>query len=282
MDVLTNSYYFPLYSALGYFALVFALGEVARILTAKYVSSRGNNQLFLYELIGTIQMCTCVYENGIIFKNYGFPAIFLCVALLLTAGGIFNRGAMTNCAPIFEQFVFGNLGSSKFITILSAQLIGAAFASKLAYLIWNLTSGMSTAHLENASNMECVLQYKQTAGVVIGFEIIGAFVVRLVVAQLASRPALIKLIPFAISAYLTLALYIVGVPGLNPIVATARLYGCQGIDNSSFMILYWICPVIGWLAGAYVVGQPSVAKKTAKQVKAEKKQKKAAADKKSD
>uniref|UniRef100_A0A1I7UFZ1 Aquaporin n=1 Tax=Caenorhabditis tropicalis TaxID=1561998 RepID=A0A1I7UFZ1_9PELO len=280
MDVLTNEYYFPLYSALGYFALVFGLGEIARILTAKYVSNRGNSQLFLFELIGTIQMCTCVYENGVIFKNYGFPAIFLCVALLLTAGGIFNRGALTNCAPIFEQYVFGNLSSSKLLTILSAQLIGATFASKFAYLIWNLTSPYSAAHLENANNLECILHYKQTAGIVIGFEIIGAFVVRLVIAQLVARPALIKLIPFAISAYLTLALYVVGVPGLNPIVATARLYGCQGIDGSSFMILYWICPVIGWLAGAYVVGQKKPAKKTAKEVKAEKKLK--AAAKKSD
>ncbi|KAF1764830.1 hypothetical protein GCK72_004780 [Caenorhabditis remanei] len=271
MDPASSEYYFPLYSALGYFALVFGLGEVARILTAKYVSSRGNSQLFLYELIGTIQMCTCVYENGIIFKNYGFPAIFLCVGLLLTAGGIFNRGAWTNCAPIFEQFIFGNLGSTKFITILSAQLIGATFASKFAYLIWNLTAPYSSAHLENASNLDC-----QTAGIVIAFEIVGAFVVRVVVAQLLARPALIRLIPFAISAYLTLALYIVGVPGLNPIVATARLYGCQGIDTSSFMILYWFCPVLGWLAGAYVVGQKGPAKKTSKEAKAEKKLKAAA------
>ncbi|PIC43189.1 hypothetical protein B9Z55_004006 [Caenorhabditis nigoni] len=277
MDALTNEYYFPLYSALGYFTLVFGLGEISRILTSKYVSSRGNSQLFLYELIGTIQMCTCVYENGIIFKNYGFSAIFLCVGLLLTAGGIFNRGAWTNCAPIFEQFIFGNLGSSKFITILSAQLIGAAFASKVAYLIWNLTAPYSAAHLENASNLDCVLHYKQSAGIVIGFEIIGAFVVRVVVSLLLNRPALIKLIPFAISAYLTLALYIVGVPGLNPIVATARLYGCQGIDNTSFMILYWFCPVLGWLAGAYFVGQKGPVKKTAKEVKAAKKEKKAAA-----
>ncbi|CAA88476.1 Putative aquaporin-10 [Caenorhabditis elegans] len=280
MEAVSSEYYFPLYSALGYFALVFGIGEIARIITAKYVSPRGNSQLFLYELIGTIQMCTCVYENGIIFKNYGFPAIFICVALLLTAGNIFNRGAMTNCAPIFEQFVFGNLGSSKFLTILSAQLIGATFASKFAYLIWNITAPYSTAHLENASNLECILHYKQTAGIVIGFEIVGAFVVRIVVAQLLARPALIKLIPFAISAYLSLALYVVGVPGLNPIVATARLYGCRGIDNSSFFILYWFCPVLGWLTGAYVVGQKSPSKKSAKDVKAEKKAK--AAAKKSD
>ena len=48
------------------------------------------------------------------------------------------------------------------------------------------------------------MNFQQTAGIVIAFEIVGAFVVRVVVAQLLARPALIRLIPFAISAYLTL------------------------------------------------------------------------------
>uniref|UniRef100_A0A8R1DQK8 Aquaporin n=1 Tax=Caenorhabditis japonica TaxID=281687 RepID=A0A8R1DQK8_CAEJA len=245
-------------------------------LTAKFVSPRGNSQLFLYELIGTIQMCTCVYENGVIFKNYGFPAIFLCVSLLLTAGGIFNRGALTNCVPIIEQYYYNNVSSSKLLTVLTAQLLGAVFASRVAYAIWGLTAAYSTVHFENANNLDCVLQYKQAAGIVIGFEIAGAFLVRVVISHLAIRPSTVKLIPFAISAYLTLALYIVGVPGLNPIVATARLYGCQGIDNNSFFILYWICPIVGWLMGSHFVAKTTTGKKSAKESKAEKKQKAAA------
>ncbi|CAI2326823.1 unnamed protein product [Caenorhabditis sp. 36 PRJEB53466] len=253
MSEASSEFYYPLYSALGYFAFVFGVGEISRILAAKY--TKGNAQLFLYELIGTIQMCTCVYENGVIFKNYGFPAIL----------------SLTNCAPIIEQYYYNNCSSTKLLTVLTAQLIGATFASKFAYAIWNLTAAYSTAHFENAAQLDCVLQYKQSAGVVIGFEIAGAFLVRVVVAYLAARPSLAKTIPFAISLYLTAALYIVGVPGLNPIVATARLYGCQGIDNHSFLVLYWICPIVGWILGSHFVGTAGPVKKSSKEAKAEKK-----------
>ncbi|CAI5440690.1 unnamed protein product [Caenorhabditis angaria] len=269
MERLSDPYFYPLYSALAYYSAVFAIGELARFLVTKYVSPRGNSQLFAIELIGTIQMCTCVYENGIIVKNYGLNAFFIVVGLLLTAGGIFNRGALTNCVPIIEDFFYSACSSSKFLAILTAQLIGASFASKCAYFIWNWTSQYSQSHLENALNTTCILQYKQSAGIVIAFEIFGAFAMRILIAKIAARPSLRKTIPFVVSLYLTAALYIIGVPGLNPIVATARLFGCQGIDNHVFVILYWICPVVGWLGGAHFVRNSAVTpvKKSSKKSK---------------
>ncbi|CAD6192273.1 unnamed protein product [Caenorhabditis auriculariae] len=254
MDVfhgtLDQPHLYPLYTAISFYAAVFVIGEISRVLVDKFITRRGSSHDFLIELIGTIQMCTCVYENGIIVKHYGLNGFFVVVGLLLTAGGVFNRGAFTNCLPIIEEFWYNRISSSRLLTLISAQLIGATFASKVAYTIWNNTSQYSNAHLENARNTQCILNYHQPAGTVIAFEVIGAATMRFVCGYLASSPKLRKLIPFAVSLYLTLALYVIGVPGLNPIVATSRLFGCQGIDNQSFFLLYWICPIVGWMLGA--------------------------------
>ncbi|CAB3404522.1 unnamed protein product [Caenorhabditis bovis] len=270
-DALQGSYFLPLYSALAYYTFVFALGEIARILVSKYAPKSGNTRLFLIEMIGTVQMCTCVYENGIIVKYYGLNAFFIVVGLLLTAGSVFNRGALGNCAPVFEDFYFNKISSTKLLALISAQLIGATFASRLAYAIWTFTSNLSTVHMENALNTECILNYHQPAGTVIAFEIAGAFAIRGIISFLAQSSALRRTIPFVISLYLALALYIIGVPGLNPIVATSRLYGCQGIDNNSFVLLYWVCPTVGWLMGAHIFRNDKPVKQSKSTKKASKK-----------
>lgn len=48
------------------------------------------------------------------------------------------------------------------------------------------------------------------------------------------------------------ALLFVGVPGLNPTVASSRLQGCDGLNTVWFILTYWICPVIGWMLSAFI------------------------------
>lgn len=36
------------------------------------------------------------------------------------------------------------------------------------------------------------------------------------------------------------ALAVIGVPGLNPVVASSRLQGCPGLDLQWFIMLYWL------------------------------------------
>lgn len=50
----------------------------------------------------------------------------------------------------------------------------------------------------------------------------------------------------------SLALYYIGVPGLNPVTASSRLQGCSGLDLQWFMLTYWICPIVGWMAAAII------------------------------
>lgn len=42
----------------------------------------------------------------------------------------------------------------------------------------------------------------------------------------------------------------VGVPALNPLTTSSRMFGCTGIARETFIAVYWLCPVIGWMAAA--------------------------------
>ncbi|PIO72229.1 hypothetical protein TELCIR_05853 [Teladorsagia circumcincta] len=61
------------------------------------------------------------------------------------------------------------------------------------------------------------------------------------------------------------ALIYVGVPGLNPVVASSRLFGCEGMDTQWFIAVYWICPIFGWMAAAAL--EKSMAKRAPKKLK---------------
>lgn len=47
-----------------------------------------------------------------------------------------------------------------------------------------------------------------------------------------------------------LELAYIGVPSLNPVIAASRMQGCPGLDLQWFIMMYWCCPVLGWLFAA--------------------------------
>lgn len=56
---------FPGLVCIIFYLVVFFLAQMVRK-TLDYVMKKNSNlYVFLIELIGTVQMCTCVYENGI-------------------------------------------------------------------------------------------------------------------------------------------------------------------------------------------------------------------------
>ena len=57
---------FPAIIAIGYYAFVFLFAEISRKLVDYTVKKSSPLYTFLIELIGTAQMCTCVYENSLL------------------------------------------------------------------------------------------------------------------------------------------------------------------------------------------------------------------------
>lgn len=62
MYVLQN--YLPIVVCVTYYVVVFLLAELSRRVVDLLVKKGTLLYTFLIELIGTAQMCTCIYENG--------------------------------------------------------------------------------------------------------------------------------------------------------------------------------------------------------------------------
>lgn len=54
----------PATTSIAYYLFVFFFAEVLRKLVDLSLKKSSLLHVFLIELIGTAQMCTCVYENG--------------------------------------------------------------------------------------------------------------------------------------------------------------------------------------------------------------------------
>ncbi|VDM52938.1 unnamed protein product [Angiostrongylus costaricensis] len=186
---------------------------------------------------------------GVMVKYYGAMAFFFTVTSLLTVGSFVNRGAFVNPLAPVEAYCYGIIGASRLLLLLAAETIGGFSAFRLARSLWWYSLSYSTAHLENFSNSTCTLNYKITFPLVVAFELAGSFLLRLILPNLPARGKSYTL-SAVVAAFLSFALVYVGVPGLNPVVASSRLFGCDGIDAQWFILVYWLCPVVGWLLAA--------------------------------
>ena len=240
---------FPALVSIIFYLVVFFLAEFSRKTLDYFVKKNTRLYVFLIELIGTVQMCTCIYENSIIVKYYGVVGFFLTVVSLLVIGGLINRGAYVSPLAPIELFLRGKLNSEKFMSIILAQTIGGFAAFRCANSLWYYSTAYSNDHFSLYKQLPCSIVYKVSFIYVFIFEIFGAFLLRLILHRL---PDAYKqyLAPITVSTFLSFALAYIGVPGLNPVTASSRLQGCPGLDLQWFIMLYWCCPVVGWLIGA--------------------------------
>ncbi|PIO67748.1 hypothetical protein TELCIR_10493, partial [Teladorsagia circumcincta] len=104
----------------------------------------------------------------------------------------------------------------------------------------------------------------------LAFEVTGCFVIRLVLPRLPSNIGK-YLAPAFIASLFSFAILFIGDAGLDPIVASSLFFGCNGLSAQWFILLYWVCPVIGWMLGAFVGRRPLKSPKKLK--RAEKKKK---------
>ncbi|VDN55393.1 unnamed protein product [Dracunculus medinensis] len=250
-EIASNFNYFSLIIAYSFYGVVFIVGEIARRIVERFISPGNVLHCFLIEAIATAQMCTCVYENAIILRHYGAVGFFFVVASVLFLGGCVNRGAFISPLAPIELFFYQTIGIERFLALLSAELIGAYSAFRIARQLWYWSLDLSVDHILNyETSTFCSFTYKVPFALVLGFEIIACYLMRTIFSYVSVMNYKQYFIPPIISAFLTIALVIIGIPGLNPIVATSRWYGCDGLTTSWFITVYWTCPIIGWMASA--------------------------------
>ncbi|VDM95569.1 unnamed protein product [Thelazia callipaeda] len=236
----------PFIVAICFYMLVFLIAEFTRKLVDGFVTAGSLLYYFLLEAIATAQMCSCVYENAVIIRHYGQLGFFFAVYSLLFVASTMNRGAFVSPLPPIELFYKNTISLGRFLVTIAGQIVGGFSAYRVARNLWYWSLNLSTDHAVFYKNTSCEIAYKVPFVFVLSFEVIGCFLMRFILCRIPAHSK--KLItPAVISAFLTFALLVLGVPGLNPTVASSRLQGCDGLDTSWFILTYWICPAIGWM-----------------------------------
>uniref|UniRef100_A0A0K0FHT4 Aquaporin n=1 Tax=Strongyloides venezuelensis TaxID=75913 RepID=A0A0K0FHT4_STRVS len=250
MDVLILK---PAVVCILFYITCFGLGELGRKIVSRFFQPASYPYIFLIEAIGTLQMCTCVYENGLMVKNYGPMGFFFTVTSLLCFANSWNRGAFVSPLAPFEMFFYKSINLGKFLAVVFGQILGGGYAFFSAKLLWYYTKNYSEEHQFALETFEkCVFNFKVSYVFVLLFEAIGCFCIRFIISKLPEKSKSFA-IPITVAGFLTLGIVYIGVGGLNPTVAGSRLFGCSGLDTLWFAITYWIAPLIGWMSAAHLI-----------------------------
>ncbi|TKR82675.1 hypothetical protein L596_016363 [Steinernema carpocapsae] len=241
----------PMMIAVTYYCIVFIVAELTRNLVDRMLKKGGNAYIFAMEAIATAQMCTCVYENGVMIKHYGVMGFFFTVTSLLFVGASINRGAFVSPLAPIEMYYYKTITLKKLVITLVAEAVGGYSAFRIARSLWYYSMSLSSDHELQYAATTCALAYKLPFAGAVAFEIIGCFLMKLIINRI---PVTKKqyIVPIVISSFLSFALVYVGVPGLNPTVASSRLQGCHGLTTQWFLFTYWLCPAVGWMAAAHL------------------------------
>ncbi|KAL3994273.1 putative integral membrane protein [Acanthocheilonema viteae] len=243
--------FYPLIVATCFYLSVFVIAELTRKLIDKYETPGSLLYHFLMEIIATAQMCTCVYENALIIGHYGLLGFFFTVTLLIFSGGVMNREAFVSPLPPIELYYKGIFPLKRLLVTIAGQMIGGYSAYRIARNLWYWSLNLSPDHALFYELTSCKFSYKVPFMFVPSFEVFGCFLMRYILLRI---PANFKIfmVPIVVSAFLTFALILVGVPGLNPTIVSSRLQGCDGLDTIWFILTYWICPTIGWMLSVFM------------------------------
>lgn len=149
--------YEPLLISLLYYAIVFTFCELSRQL-ANLIFGNSPFKKYIFEFIAVLQVCTCVYENHLIVKNYGVTGFFLIVFNLLNFHRLVNRGAVISPSVSLERVVDGKMAFNVALGLTVAQLLGALAAYPMARRIWWME--FNTDHAIQSQKFECVMAYK--------------------------------------------------------------------------------------------------------------------------
>ncbi|KAF8364100.1 aqp-10 [Pristionchus pacificus] len=244
----------PLICAASTYFGVFALAHVAKIGIDRTLKRHTRPHTFALEFITALQMCVCVYENGIIIGNYGLPGFFIAVTLLLIAAGFTNRGHFGNILSHVESLLKGNVAIIDFAVVLAGQFLGSALALKAATGLWYYTAGLSASHSRAVGANLCGFQLLFPLNMVMLLEAGACFVLRILIGAFAAKTTFRRryIIPVLVAAHLAAAIKYIGVAGLNPMTAYARLAMCPGMNDAHFFFTYWVGAAVGWLMGAHV------------------------------
>ncbi|KAF1764829.1 hypothetical protein GCK72_004779 [Caenorhabditis remanei] len=247
----------PLYVCIVYTVFVFGVAEVSRRILDLLLK---NEETIMFKLkcnefISTISMCACHFSEAVLFKNYGYIAMFIAIIIDMTVCRHLNRGAAENPMLLLEEALYKTMRETDFTSVVLTQYMGAACAMAYGVFMWRFAFYSTGTVIETAG---CLYLYKLPPPLVALCEFFSCFFLRLILGLFAA-PQRQKYIPVVFAVFFVAGQYIIGVPGAHPMFGASRFTSCAFVQPDSFTIYcvnYLFATYAGWMAASLLCTTP--------------------------
>jgi len=252
-----NANYRVFFVVLAYHASVFVACELGRRFVEKTFRHSSLAHFFLMELLCTMNTTVGVYENAIMFKTYGlWTIVYIIASVILTSK--YNRGAFGSPLPPFEAFFKGTLSQTKLGLVLLAEAIAVYVGYPIARFIWSNTFWLLDEHRMSYHSENCEFALKAPLVYAFAYEMVNGFLMRS--AFLIPGKLKAVAIPAVFISSLMFAGKYIGSPGITPILAASRFFGCAPLEPLMFFAVYCVAPLVGWMLSSKVFPGPQPVK----------------------
>ncbi|KAE9418096.1 hypothetical protein Angca_002523 [Angiostrongylus cantonensis] len=239
-------------ASLIFYVFVFAVCEVLRTIIARVLPKRLSAELLL-EFVGTLQICIPMFDVNTVLQTYGLFGVFIEITAIELANCYFQRDAIANPCPINAVLfpVTSCYRRSKAIRraiyLFLTQMSAAYISFFIARSFWRL--GIHPIHLELLAAEHCTadLTTAVTNGCLIegGATFLGKAFDKFAGDHFEDM-WVCNIVSCVFSGFIcALGINYTGMYA-NPLVAWACTFNCEGLTHVGHLLIYWLCPLIGW------------------------------------
>ncbi|GMS89783.1 hypothetical protein PENTCL1PPCAC_11958, partial [Pristionchus entomophagus] len=244
-------------ASLVFYFTCFIVAEILRWIVRTFVPKPPNSLTvqLLNEFIGTLQICTPMFDVGTILETYGLFGVFVEITVIELANCYMIRDCVASPCPIVTSCYRKRKILRRALYVLAVQITAAFLSSRLARLFFSI--GVHPVHLEVATNYDCStdLSVALTTGAAIeGAAVLLGKCVETVASDRYADSWLQYLVNSSFAGFIcALGINFTGLYG-NPIVASACTFNCLGVSHLGHLAVYWASPIVAWYISEFVLG----------------------------
>ncbi|CAG0881355.1 unnamed protein product [Cyprideis torosa] len=225
--------------------------------------------VFGREFLATLEICVGAFEGGIVIETEGLQQFSLVVFGCCVWRFLTWSPEDTACPySVLGMAVSRKISGKEVLARLFAQLLAAAFSLKAVSFFWDF--GLHPRHQGKAfleSWYRCGTHVSTdilTAAVV---EALGTCVLAFGVMALPHLTSNMELLFVPLASALIVATVLLGIEYTggyyNPILASAKTFGCRGTTYGEHLFVYWVSSAVGYFVAEslYEICRPRLPKK---------------------
>jgi len=229
-----------------FYTYVYLICELLRRLCKKFITN-DEIRVQLLELIGTVQVCTPIFDVGVVWDTYGLAGVFIEIFFLELVNCFTLDEACAHPFVLLNHYRDQSFSLVNSLARFTTQCIGAYLSFYLTRVFWAFRLIDEHGELYD-EGWHC--HSDLTVGVLMGclYEGIATLVCHLVELQSEERARGFEPVINSFTSAFTcvLGIHLTGMY-CNPIVASACTINCDGVDTKGHLIVYWVGPLLGWL-----------------------------------